>query len=76
MGMTDDGFRILAYKSVYTDTQGEAEAYRYYVLDERGQILEEHGEGIEEEGGGYYDGEALLEEMDNYTPVEAEDAGF
>ena len=69
MGMTDDGFRILAYKSVYTDTQGEAEAYRYYVLDERGHILEEHGEGIEEEGGGYYDGEALLEEMDNYTPV-------
>lgn len=73
MGMTDDGFRILAYKFVYTDTQGEAEAYRYYVLDERGHILEEHGEGIEEEGGGYYDGEALLEEMDNYTPVEAEE---
>lgn len=74
MGMTDDGFRILAYKSVYTDKQGESEAYRYYVLDERGQILEEHGEGIEEEGGGYYNEEALLEEMDNYTPVEAEDA--
>lgn len=55
---SDDGFRILAYKSVYTDTQGEAEAYRYYVLDERGHILEEHGEGIEEEGGGYYNGEA------------------
>lgn len=73
MGMTDDGFRILAYKFVYTDTQDEAEAYRYYVLDERGHILEEHGEGIEEEGGGYYDGEALLEEMDNYTPVEAEE---
>ena len=39
-----------------------------------GQILEEHGEGIEEEGGGYYDGEAWLEEMDNYTPAEAEGA--
>lgn len=74
MGMTDDGFRILAYKSVYTDEQGESEAVRYYVLDERGQILEEHGEGIEEEGGGYYDGEALLEEMDNYTPVESDDS--
>ena len=73
MGMTDEGFRILAYKSVSTDKQGESEAKRYYVLDERGQILEEHGEGIEEEGGGYYDGEALLEEMDNYTPVEAEE---
>ena len=23
MGMTDEGFRILAYKSVYTDKQGE-----------------------------------------------------
>lgn len=47
MGMTDEGFRILAYKSVSTDKQGESEAKRYYVLDERGQILEEHGEGIE-----------------------------
>ena len=37
-------------------------------------LVEEVRKGIEEEGGGYYDGEALLEEMDNYTPVEAEDA--
>ncbi len=35
MGMTDEGFRILAYKSVSTDKQGESEAKRYYVLDER-----------------------------------------
>lgn len=32
MGMTDEGFRILAYKSVSTDKQGESEAKWYYVL--------------------------------------------
>ena len=75
MGMTNAGFRILAYKSIYVDAQDEAEAVRYYVLDERGRILEEHGDGIEEKGGGYYDGEALLEEMDNYTPEDSASEG-